>query len=225
MPPRSAIGPPPRRMLWVEGSDDNAVVRSLCALHAVPELFSTEPRQGIDRLLAGISVELRNPVLECFGVVVDANGDSRARWSAIRNSLERAGYTELPSDPDPAGTIIPAANRLPRFGAWIMPDNGSPGALEDFAGSLVPVGDALWNRASETVDAIPDEDRRFPAVRRSRAHMHTWLAWQEYPGSPMGQAIGKGDLDGMAPSAQRFVAWLRQLMLDVPAERMEPAEP
>jgi len=40
--------------------------------------------------------------------------------------------------------------------------------------------------------------------------MHTWLAWQESPGSPMGQAIGKGDLDANAPAAVAFVAWLRR---------------
>jgi hypothetical protein len=100
------------------------------------------------------------------------------------------------------------------FGAWIMPDNGSTGALEDFAAALVPASDTLWTRAGEAVDAIPDEERRFPEVRRSKVHMHTWLAWQEHPGSPMGQAIGKGDLDAQAPAAQRFIAWLRRMMVD-----------
>ncbi len=100
-----------------------------------------------------------------------------------------------------------------------MPDNGSPGALEDFAAMLVPAGDALWLRAGEAVDSIPEQARLFPAGRRSKAHMHTWLAWQEQPGSPMGQAIGKGDLDAHAPAAQRFVAWLRRLMVDEPEAR------
>lgn len=217
MSPRAGLAPPPDSVLWVEGNDDSAVVQSLCALHTVPKGFRVETKQGVERLLSGIGVELRNPVLERFGVVVDANGDARSRWTAIRGSLSSAGYAELPFQIDSAGIIIPAADRLPRFGAWIMPDNGSPGALEDFAAALVPAGDTLWSRAGQAVDAIPHTDRRFPAVRRSKAHVHTWLAWQEHPGSPMGQAIGKGDLDGQAPAAQRFVAWLRRLMVDDPA--------
>lgn len=214
MSPRTGTGPPPRRVLWVEGSDDNAVVRSICGAHAVPEKFSVEPRQGVERLLAGLAVEVRNPVLDCFGVVVDANGDAHARWTAIRSSLARVGYRDVPASPDPAGTIVAAVDRLPRFGVWIMPDNVSPGALEDFAASLVPSGDELWVRAGEALDSIPEELRRFSAARRSKAHIHTWLAWQEDPGSPMGQAIGKRDLNAYAPAAQRFVTWLRRLMVE-----------
>jgi hypothetical protein len=82
----------------------------------------------------------------------------------------------------------------------------------------VPDGDALWTRAGDAIDSIPEHERRFPPVRRSKALIHTWLAWQEEPGSPMGQAIGKRDLDGSAPAAQRFVEWLRRLMLDAPAQ-------
>ncbi len=103
------------------------------------------------------------------------------------------------------------------FGAWIMPDNAAAGALEDFTASLVPPDDALWRRAGEAVDSIPEEHRRFPPVRRSKAHIHTWLAWQESPGSPMGQAITKGDLDANAPAAMEFVGWLRRLFVDDPA--------
>ena len=104
-----------------------------------------------------------------------------------------------------------------------MPDNGSPGALEDFAAWLVPVEDALWAQAGEAVDAIPFEFRRFPEIRRSKAQIHTWLAWQESPGSPMGQAITKGDLDARAPLAEAFVGWLRRLMVsDAPEPQSMP---
>jgi hypothetical protein len=87
--------------------------------------------------------------------------------------------------------IVPGTPHRPMFGAWIMPDNGSTGALEDFAAELVPASDTLWRRAGEAVDAIPKEERRFSEVRRSKVHMHTWLAWQEHPGSPWGRRSEK----------------------------------
>jgi len=150
---------------------------------------------------------------EYAGIVVDANGDVDARWASIRNILLSEGYPEAPDSPAPDGTILSAPGRA-RVGAWLMPDNASPGMLEDFAARLIPADDYLWARAAEVVDGIPDEHRRFAAGHRSKAVVHTWLAWQETPGSPMGQAIGQGSLPATAPDALRFVAWLRRLMID-----------
>ena len=90
-----------------------------------------------------------------------------------------------------------------------MPDNQSPGALEDFIRSLVPTSDDLWDKAKLNVDEIPTP--RFPPERRSKAYMHTWLAWQEEPGKPLGQAISARYLDPNAPHAQQLIAWIRRL--------------
>lgn len=201
-----------RRVLWVEGKDDNAVTQSLCEAHGVPELFRVEAKTGDREVLETFFVSLRAPGAERFGVMVDADGNAHGRWESIRNTLRREGYADVPERLNADGMIVAATAHRPLFGAWIMPDNGSPGALEDFVAALVPEEDALWPRAGEVVDALPEQ--RFPAARRSKAHMHTWLAWQESPGSPMGQAIGKGDLRADAPVAQRFVTWLRRLMVD-----------
>jgi hypothetical protein len=127
--------------------------------------------------------------------------------------LLQEGYGDLPHDLDVEGTVILQPDR-PRFGLWIMPDNAAPGMLEDFAASLVPAGDFLWTHADAVLSGIPAEHRRFREVERSKAHIHTWLAWQEGPGSPMGQAITKGDLDATAHPARRFAAWLRRLFVD-----------
>lgn len=205
---------PAPRVLWVEGKDDQAVVYALCAAHALPAVFEIQPRGGVETLLNGLGLALRGVPIERLGVVVDANGDADARWSAVARIARAEGYTDFPEAPDVAGTILSGFEASPRLGVWIMPDNSNPGTIEDFAAKLVPPGDALWVQAGEAVDSIPEQDRLFPVARRSKAHMHTWLAWQEQPGSPMGQAIGKGDLDAHAPAAQRFVAWLRRLMMD-----------
>lgn len=209
------------RMLWVEGKDDSAIVQSLCAAHLLPHAFGVEDKGGAERVLDGFYVELRAAEVERFGLVVDANGDAAGRWRAIRNRLLDEGYAEVPETLAPDGMIVRGTEHRPRFGAWIMPDNGSAGAVEEFAAALVPAGDRLWEHAVAAVAGIPTGERRFPELRRRKAEVHTWPAWQEYPGSPMGQAIGKGDLDGNAPLAVRFVTWLRRLMLedDPPAAR------
>ena len=120
-----------------------------------------------------------------------------------------SGY-ELPEQPDENGTIIHQPG-MPVVGIWIMPDNSLPGMLEDFIAFLVPDGDPLWNRASDCLQQIPPEERRFTDNHQNKAHLHTWLAWQKDPGTPMGLAITKSYLDADAPNAQRLIAWLRRL--------------
>lgn len=214
MPVSSASSPiAARRVLWVEGKDDSAVVQSLCRQHRLPQVFVVTERGGIPEILKGLPIEVRAPGLECYGIVVDANGDLDARWRTIRDLLMINGYPEVPKSPASEGIVIPAPVNRPRMGVWIMPDNGSSGMVEDFAARLIPADDRLWPRAAEAIEAIPPEDRRFTEVRHSKALIHTWLSWQEDPGSPMGQAITKGDLDAEAPLARRFVDWLRRLMI------------
>lgn len=203
----------PAGVLLVEGKDDSAVIQSLCEYHRLPEVFAVQRKDNVERLLEGLPLELRRPGLERLGVVLDADVDTRARWASIRGILHREGYMNVPGDLGLEGAIVTAGGR-PRFGAWIMPDNRTPGMLEDFVASLVPPGDFLWTYAGMAINGIPENQRRFREVERPKAHIHTWLAWQEGPGSPMGQAITKGDLRADAPLALRFVRWLGRLFVD-----------
>lgn len=202
--------------LWVEGQDDQHVVWSLLRHHAVPQTFVVVDRKGIDNLMDALRVQLTvGSGVTRLGVVVDADADITARWASLRDLLERSGFRQVPEQPLADGLIIHQAER-PVIGVWLMPDNSAPGMLEDFAASLIPAEDFLWSYAGSAIDGIPDDERRFSAAHRSKVHIRTWLAWQEEPGSPMGQAITKGDLDANAPGALRFVAWLRRLMVDDP---------
>ena len=92
-----------------------------------------------------------------------------------------------------------------------MPNNQFPGMLEDFIQFLVPAGDPLWARAADCLERIPEQDQRFPKEHQGKAHIHTWLAWQEEPGTPLGLAITKRYLDADAPHAQQLMGWIRRL--------------
>lgn len=201
------------RRLLVEGKDDKHVVWGLCEVYDVPQTFSVEDAEGVDPLLDLFSVQLRGSGIERVGVVADADSEVASRWASIAGLLRSHGYQHVPPAPERGGTIVSEPGK-PVVGVWLMPDNTTAGMLEDFVAALVPAGDPLLQRAATAVDSIPDTERRFPPVRRSKALIHTWLAWQEEPGSPMGQAIGKRDLDGNAPAALGFLHWLRRLMVD-----------
>jgi hypothetical protein len=54
---------------------------------------------------------------------------------------------------------------------------------------------------------------RFKEVHESKARIHTWLAWQEEPGKPVGQAITARYLDANMPHVRQLLDWIRELFI------------
>ena len=200
-----------QHVLLVEGNDDEHVIHHIAdRLDATPE-FRILRKGGIDPLLAAIERDIRVPGREAVGIVADANDDLNARWQAVADRIRRAGLgIRPPTHPDPAGTIIPEAARRPRVGIWLMPDNRSPGEIEDFVAAMIPDGDPVRPLAERYIDGIPAADRKFAEGKIPRAKVHAWLAAREDP-RRMGAAIGAGDLDTEVTLCQSFADWLRRL--------------
>jgi hypothetical protein len=101
---------------------------------------------------------------------------------------------------------------LPKFGVWIMPDNQTNGMLEYFIKFLIPDKDELLPIANDTLNQIEHKSlNKYKNLHRPKALIHTWLAWQEEPGSPMGSAITKRYLDTSSEICDKFVKWLSEL--------------
>ena len=197
-------------VLLVEGKDDEHVLYKLLEHYQVPEVFKVRNKEGIDKLLNDLDVEIDQSDLERLGIIVDADTDLQARWQSLRDRLLRLGYEDTPEVPQPDGTIILQVNR-PVVGIWLMPDNTLPGMLEHFVSFLGAADDPLWALADNCLNEIPEDQKRFSPNHRIKAHIHTWLAWQKEPGTPFGSAITKRYLDADAPHAQQLIAWIRRL--------------
>ena len=193
-------------LLLVEGTDESHVIRCLRDRSEGMPSFDVAHKGGIGPLLEAIYPEVMMSGRSALGILVDANDDRQARWRAVTDRLRKAGV-EPPSEPEPSGVIIEGA---PRIGVWMMPDNESPGELENFIAKMIPAGDAIWPLSQSYVACIQDEDRRFTPGKTRRAEVHAWLAVREDP-RRMGQAITAGDLDTGTELCQRFVRWLRAL--------------
>ena len=194
------------RVLLVEGADDEHVVWHLRNRHqAMPE-FCIQDKGGIEGLLEDIGLEILDPRRKAVGILVDANDDLNARWSAVANRL-REENIEVPSNPELTGTII---DSNPRVGIWLMPNNKKPGELENFVSEMIPNDDPVWRLSKNYIDGIPEADRKFTEKKILRAKLYAWLATREDP-RQMGAAIGARDLrvDGTLSTA--FANWLRQL--------------
>ena len=202
-----------KKVLLVEGADDEHVVKHICGNRGVNPLDEIAAQHSVERLLENFPVRLKESDIEILGVVLDADTDIQRRWSSLRHRLTEAGYGDVPQHPNSAGTIIPPPpnNLLPRFGVWIMPDNKSPGILEDFLHFLVPAGSPLFRHVQASVASIPSSERRFSRLDEPKAVIHTWLAWQAEPGKALGTSITARFLDPNAPNADLLVAWLKAL--------------
>ena len=191
------------RVLLVEGISDKRVVQSLCHRLGITQSFSITNKEGLDPLLKSISLELKAPDREVVGMVIDANEDIAARWQSVADRIRSAGI-DPPENPDRSGTVIEGS---PRVGVWLMPDNCSPGELEDFVAKMIPDSDPLWPRAQEYIDDIPEGLRKFSPNKASRAKLYAWFATRKSP-RQMGQAIRTGDLDAGHDLAASFAGWL-----------------
>ena len=82
------------RVLLVEGQDDEHVVRHLCLRSQPMPPFHIENKLSVDTLLDSIKQEVRVPGRNAVGILVDANDDLNARWSAVANRLRAPGELE-----------------------------------------------------------------------------------------------------------------------------------
>ncbi|RLT43393.1 MAG: hypothetical protein DWI57_04410 [Chloroflexi bacterium] len=205
--------------LLVEGKNDRHVIWALCKHYAVPQTFKVETiEDGIESLLRELSPRLKRPGMRKLGVVIDADENPTQRWQAVSNRLQQIGYLSIPKQPDTAGFVLDSLS-LPRIGVWMMPNNALTGNIEDFSRLLIDSADPLILMAEETVAALEQRNmQRYRPAHRSKSLLHTWLAWQDPPGMPMGTALTAKALNPESPLAAQFVDWIQRLFVShIPA--------
>lgn len=150
---------------------------------------------------------------EIIGLVLDADdSDADRRWQSIKGRLSHYPY-ELPDKPVSSGALIDAVDDKPKLGVWLMPNNVESGMLEDFCYQLAEPEARSF--AVECVDkAQAKKITTFKTAHRTKAVVHTYLAWQDEPGQPLGQAITRRSLRGDEELALKFIDWLRKLFPD-----------
>ena len=142
--------------------------------------------------------------------MVDADDNPSGRWQSVRNSC-------LPAIPDipkqlPETGLIHSLQDGVKFGVWIMPDNKMRGMLETFLAYMIPdESEPLWEYAQEAVAVAKTRNAPFKDVHVDKAHIFTWLAWQNEPGRQLHHAIMEKILAPKHPKAQTFVNWFKSL--------------
>lgn len=158
-----------------------------------------------------LSVILKGSALKTLGVMLDADAKPKARYDRVRSLCEEF-FPNLPSDLPADGLVIDNIKSQKRLGVWIMPDNCSEGSLETFLRHLVPdQSEPVWTHAVESTQTAKGMGCPCHDGHVGKAHLYTWLAWQNPPGQSPGESIVKKVLDPHSTYAATFVSWFRTL--------------
>jgi hypothetical protein len=205
-----------KKVLLVEGINDKHVINNLLKIHdlELAEEIKIRDKQGITNILETLKIEV-DANQDFLGIVVDANASIKSRWQSLTDRLKEFGYSEISEKPVENGLILESEDFLPKLGIWVMPNNKLLGKIEDFIRLLVAKEkENLWQIVEKSVNEIPNEHKLFAEKDISKAQIHTFLAWQEEPGRPMGESITRRYFQPDAPDAQNFVNWLKRLFVE-----------
>lgn len=199
-----------KKKLLVEGSDDKHVLLALCNKFDVFQNFEIIDCKGIDNLLEQIPTRLKESDLDTLGFVIDADSDLLHRWNALKQLLQKHKYS-IPEELPKEGLIHTASGQI-SIGVWIMPDNNLNGMLEDFLTFLVPATDSVLPIVKEHLENIETKKlNNYKQAHKSKALIHSWLAVQEDPGTPMGLSITKRYVSTDDGVCLKFVDWMKEL--------------
>jgi hypothetical protein len=198
-------------ILLVEGVNDCHAIMALCEKFKVPETFGIYECGGGTEVLKRLNALLLAPSKpNIIGVVLDTdNPDLATRWNSIKDKLKHY-HINFPADPTIDGTIIEADEDLPRLGFWLMPNNQAPGMLEDFCLAMI---NSQYIKVIDKCLSVAKAGKisNFREVHRSKAKLRVYLALQDEPGLPLGQAITARILLSNNTLAVNFISWLNSL--------------
>ena len=215
-----------KNILLVEGEVDRAFFEALCTRWQLPvQVKVSTPRDAghtKDTKQAALSVlktiylgQLADGQIERLAIAIDADratdgGGFERTLSQLSQCLDPAGYALHPKA-EPGGLVFAHSDGLNDIGAWIMPNNADEGALEHWIqGSLHPSEIALMQHAQASINQIPNGPK-FKPLRRTKAEVATWLAWQAEPDHGLWQAAKPGLLDEAAPQFLALKMWLEKV--------------
>lgn len=211
-----------KNILIVEGEADRGFFEALCnGLELGVNVKVAPPRQlggihnskqGVFNILGNYLLQLNDGTVSRLAIVVDADSAEHGQGFArtqhrVEEIVCQYGFS-APVLSAQGGGLFPHPDGLNAFGLWVMPNHADDGMLEHWLSQCVsPAQTALFRHAQASVAALPTP--LFKPLRRAKADMATWLAWQEKPGEGLYHCVEAGLLDKTAPQYQALVCWLR----------------
>ena len=212
-----------QNILIVEGEADRGFFEALCNTPQLGVSVEVAPpkqlggthntKEGVFNILLDTYLQqLNDGAVSRLAIVVDADAAEHGQGFArtlrrVEKIVSEYGFS-TPTAATAGGCLFQHSDGLNPFGLWIMPNHADDGMLEHWLSECVSQEQiALFHHAQACVDALPT--RLFKPLRRAKADIATWLAWQEKPGEGLYHCVEAGLLDEEAVLYQRLIAWLQ----------------
>ncbi|HWD00600.1 MAG TPA: DUF3226 domain-containing protein [Candidatus Sulfopaludibacter sp.] len=212
-------------LLLVEGLNDcHAVFQLMWLVYGGDPIFGIHECGNDNRVLDSLASRIvsTRPKQKVLGVILDSDVEGVSPEQVIQSRLDqlkaRVGtYYTLPATFPHGGLILnplasrPDADRLPKLGVWLMPNNKAYGMFEDLLmASLADQASAYT--AAVVMRAKTDGVARYKDVHLSKAVIRTYMAWQDPPDVQyLGLAIKLGAFERIEAECRPFVEWLERL--------------
>lgn len=213
-----------KNILIVEGEADRSFFDALCKKTSLGVTVKVAPpkqlggshntKEGVLKLLPTYLRQLSDgdTTIERVAIVVDA--DSAVNGGGFDKTYQRvshivADYGFSVAKPlKTGGLLFPHTDGLNSFGLWVMPNNADEGMLENWISRCVsPSQQALFKHAIGVITSLPTPPL-FKPIRRTKAEVATWLAWQERPGESLYTCVESNLLDTNADYYVGLTDWL-----------------
>mgnify|MGYP001083214966 CR=1 FL=1 len=175
--PEAIIKP---NVLLVEGEDDKRFFETLCK--HIQKDVQVIRMYGKDNLKGSLEAIVKGSdfrqVVKAMEIIMDAYNDPSGRFCSIRNTLVRLGLP-CPSKP------FDITGEKPRIGVAVLPDENTPGELEDLC--LESVKEEPAFSCVELYFKCLQEKAIQPR-KLSKAKVYVYLASKERPGLRLGEA-------------------------------------
>ena len=120
--------------------------------------------------------------IQSIGIVRDADGSAHSALQSVQSSLRSVGLPAPQNFLEPAGDLPDS----PRVAVFIMPDNASPGALENLC--LTALADDPAMGCVEDFMRCVQAAVKSPPPNPAKARMHAFLASRADPELRLGEA-------------------------------------
>ncbi|MBZ5728090.1 MAG: hypothetical protein LAP87_24270 [Acidobacteriia bacterium] len=212
-------------LLLVEGVNDcHAVFQLMWLVYSADPVFGIHECGNDEKVLNSLASRIvsTRPSQKVLGLILDADIEGSRPDQVIQSRLEQlkarvGAYYPLPTVFPERGLILDPlasrldADRLPRLGVWLMPNNKAYGMFEGLLmGSLSDQVAAYTTAVVKRSKA--DGIAKFRDVHLSKAVIRTYLAWQDPPDIQyLGLAIKRKAFENIETECKHFLQWLEQL--------------
>lgn len=172
-------------VLVVEGREEELFFGALIQ-HLGLQSIQTMPIGGKEQLLRNLKALVASPGFSeviTLGVVRDVNADPGAAFQSVYNALQAVNLPAL-------GRPLVLVGRRPRVSVMILPEEGTPGMLEDLCLSAV-VQDPAMLCVEQYFECLKQEELSLPD-NISKAKVQVFLASRHKAGLRLGEAAQAG---------------------------------